>query len=210
MDNKKRDGPVPKWIKNRHKIASIDQSGSLGVRPQRCGRERNLGLCILHFSKFVTRESTHLITLSRTFAVARRLDRALAHDALDVPRVGSAVRSRQGLERWMIVANHKRWRPERCSFHPSLAAAMSRFRAATRARSVTRRERFREHRFERAVVPPRLGDVERTTCGNRCLLLVASRRSRIAQIESISRRATDDDDARFRRAQVESRPSTSR
>ena len=70
-------------MKNRHKIASIDQSGSLGVRPQRCGRERNLGLCILHFSKFVTRESTHLITLSRTFAIARRLDRALAHDALD-------------------------------------------------------------------------------------------------------------------------------
>lgn len=141
------DGPVPKRMKNRHKIASIDQSGSLGVRPQRCGRERNLGLCILHFSKFVTRESTHLITLSRTFAVARRLDRALAHDALDVPRVGSAVRSRHGLERWMIVANHKRWRLERCSFHPSLAAAMSRFRAATRARSVTRRERFRELPF---------------------------------------------------------------
>ena len=69
---------------------------------------------------------------------------------------------------------------------------------------------FANHRFERAVVPPRLGDVERTTCGNRCLLLVASRRSRVAQIESISRRATDDDDARFRRAQVESRPSTSR
>ena len=197
-------------MKNRHKIASIDQSGELGVRPQRCGRERNLGLCILHFSKLRTRESTHLITLSRTFAVARRLDRALAHDALDVPRVGSAVRSRHGLERWMIVANHKRWRLERAA---SIRLSRPRCRVSERrlARGALRDANvFANYRFERAVVPPRLGDVERTTCGNRCLLLVASRRSRVAQIESISRRATDDDDARFRRAQVESRPSTSR
>ena len=76
MDNKKRDGPVPKRMKNRHKLASIDQSGSLGVRPQRCGRERNLGLCILHFSKFVTRESTHLITLSHVRSRAASRPRA--------------------------------------------------------------------------------------------------------------------------------------
>ena len=144
MDNKKRDGPVPKRMKNRHKIASIDQSGSLGVRPQRCGRERNLGLCILHFSKFVTRESTHLITLSRTFAVARRLDRALAHDALDVPRVGSAVRSRHGLERWMIVANHKRWRPE--------LPSVSRGRDVAFPSGDARAERYETRTFSRTTV----------------------------------------------------------